>query len=828
MPLTTLPAPFPWAAPLLAAPPVVTVTVGGNVVVLMPGSLNISDAVGMRSVATFVVQDYTGRFQFKAGQPVAIYDPNMNLIYGGVVVSSKRAVASALSSTLLHDVTCTDWHYLADKRLAATSYAYRTCGYMARNLVDSYLAAEGVTYGRGVNLLTAQQSDIETNAILPSFVADGTGVTLFQTSVPANVHHGGGALQIVTDGTVAHQGFEARVTNAANNFPYGAAVVCSVWLRASFGTPTAQLFVNSPGGVVDIAINCVLSTSWQRFVICSNLGLANRAYYALAVDTGASAQALTIWADQLQMELATPRPWAPGGGVSQNLLTAEEADVESATLAGAFAVHGAGGVTTIVQDTTTAWSGAASLKVVMDGTFAFQGVDVTGVPNTGQFPIGSIITFSFWASSASPIVLYIASPGIGQSTAYGSLTPGWQRFQYSIQVTSAAPKPVLFQILTPTAQAGTFWIDGLQMEIGAAPTAWELGGTVQTVQEGPEVVSQIINYKQVATALDDLATLAGFIWWIDQNKVLHFQAASAYLAPWTLDGTQALDGMLELENANPLYRNSQWMLGSTGITSAQTENHAGDGQTRVFPTSFPIHQTPSDIHINSGAAQTIGILGVDTGKAWYWNKGKIGVTQDASGTLLATTDVLHITYVGEYQVVTNSIDGAQQSLEAALEGAGTGLVEQVTADTSLVSLGQAFQSGAALLAKFAVFATTIRFRTRVAGLAPGQLLTVNLPPVWQFSAQAVLIESVTITYDDYQLWYDVRALVGPVDATWVQFWQNVSSKQAIIDQTVATATTTVALAAPTETAAWNWTASFTATVTACPVFPLTLSPATLC
>src|SRR5258708_1019401 len=249
------------------------------------------------------------------------------------------------------------------------------------------------------------------------------------------------------------------------------------------------------------------------------------------------------------------------------------------------------------------------------------------------------------------------------------------------------------------------------------------------------------------------------------------------------------------------------MLGAPGTTLAQTENHAGDGAPRVFPTAYPIHSVPSDIHINAGAAQTIGILGVDTGKQWYWNKGKIGVTQDASGTLLATTDTLHITYVGEYVVVTNSIDGAQQALEAAIEGAGTGLVEQVTADASLVTLNQAFQSGAALLAKFAVFATTLTFRTRTTGLAPGQLLTVNLPPVWQFSAQQVLIETVDITYDDYQLWYDVKALVGPVDAPWVQFWQAVTSKQAIIDQSIGTAITTAALAAPTETAAWNSTAS---------------------
>src|SRR5258708_6458255 len=143
------------------------------------------------------------------------------------------------------------------------------------------------------------------------------------------------------------------------------------------------------------------------------------------------------------------------------------------------------------------------------------------------------------------------------------------------------------------------------------------------VQAGPPLTSWVIDYKTCAGALDDLAKMAGFYWYIYRNKGLHFSVPGTTLAPFTLYRTQALDDTGQVEDTSPLYRNAQYVLGGRDVTAPQTETHKGDGSTRVFNTSFPIHQVPTDIHIDAGATQTIGILGVDVSgtKQWYWNKG---------------------------------------------------------------------------------------------------------------------------------------------------------------------------------------------------------------
>ncbi len=635
------------------------VTISGTPVTIVPLSLNISDAIGQRSVASFTVQDAAGASHFLAGQPVIVRDDSGFVVYSGYIFKAKRATGSSYSNLLLHQVTCQDQHYPADKRIAATSYASQTCGFMVNDLVTNWLAAEGV--GTRNNLLSVNQSNVET---------DTTGFTavLSATLTRDTTQHwqGAASLKSVTPGSVSGEGF--RATLALTAYHAGDALVLSGYLT---GTGT-------------VALSCVRT------------------------DTGALI-------------------------------------------------------------------GAASAPTVLTGAFQRVSIAVTlptTLPTSGQIGL---------------------------------------------------------QVLTTSTQAVTFYADGLQIEQAYAATPWVVGQT-SYVQAGPLVTSYVVNYKQVSTALDDLAKLAGFYWVIDAAKVLHFAASITNVSPWTFDGTQALDGMAAIEDTSPLYRNAQYELGATEITSAQTETHKGDGSTRVFPTSFPIHAVPSNIHIDAGAAQTIGILGIDApgSKQWYWNKGIAQITQDSTGTVLSTANVVSITYVGEFKVVALASDVAQQVTEQSIEGGvGTGIVENVVADASLITAVQAFQNAGALLTKFSTTGQVLTFRTKTVGLAAGQLLTVNLPTPWSFTGKHVLIESVTITYDDFFFWWDVKALLGPVNSNWVQFFQALADVQTPIDLAASGGLqSTVAILNPTNET-WTWTESATPVVTACQLFTITF-PKTFC
>lgn len=356
------------------------------------------------------------------------------------------------------------------------------------------------------------------------------------------------------------------------------------------------------------------------------------------------------------------------------------------------------------------------------------------------------------------------------------------------------------------------------------------GVTVGSIQTGPTLSGSIaFNYKTASYCLDKIATLAGFSWWIDASRQLWFIAPSTNLAPFTVDGSQVddINHPLSLELTNPLYRNSQWIVGHKEVTTAQTETRKGDGTNRTFTMAYALHSVPSNIHVNAGAAQTIGINGVDTGKQWYWSKGSNQIVQDSSQTVLATTDTLSVTYVGEFAAVVYSQDGQQVAAQKTLEGAGSsGVVEDVQTDTALTTSAQAFQLAASLLAKYATSGEILKFTTKTPGLMKGQLLTVNLGTPWALSGQ-FLIESVTIRFDGLtQWWYDVSALAGPVNDTWVQFFTRLAAPASVVDDSSVGTSQSVALLQQFA-AAWAWTAVLNATVTACALFPITF-PKTLC
>lgn len=586
--------------------------------------------------------------------------------FSGVVISSRRS-NPGWASGMIHDLACADWHYLADKRIAATTYSNQTVGFMVSDLCNTYLASEGVTIQRGVNKYTPQQSDVEGTDMTQVSFLPGNSVTISQDTTPGNASHGAGCLKVVTSGG-AFTFEQIEVHCPSTFFAASQQVTISAYVKSAAGTPTLRYFLQSDTGAIGGTQNVVLSTNWQR----------------------------------VTRTVTLPNPF------------------------------------------TNAWIGL-------------------------RFDTGS------------------------------------------------------------PAQAVTFFLDQMQIEIGPAATAWELGGLPASIASGPTVSSFLVNYVPVSKAYDDLAQMAGYTWQIDANKVLWFLPTTALPAPWQYDGTQADDssgaGGQTVEETNPLYRNAQWILSIKDVTASQTETRQGDGKLTAFTMSYPLHSVPT-VTVNA-VSKTVGIGQVDTGKDWYWNQGSNVLSQDPAGVKLVSTDTLSVTYIGEWVSNVYSQSGGAIATELATEGGvGTGIVEEAHTDATITTSAQGFQLAGSLLSKYAQIGRTLSFRTRSSGLAPQQLLSVNLPPAWNMAGTQALIESVTVTEDGLWWLYDVKALVGPVNDTWVQYFQRIANPLGTLPGTSGTQQTVALL--QSETAAWNWTAAtYTATVTACPVFPLTF-PVTFC
>ncbi|MGZ6375630.1 MAG: LamG-like jellyroll fold domain-containing protein, partial [Ktedonobacterales bacterium] len=526
-----------------------------------------------------------------------------------------------------------------------------------------------------------------------------------------------------------HDDVDTGIHDTTSNVPANAP------LNAS--DTTLLSYVTAQNAALASPQSIVLSGTWQRATLIVTLpNPLGAGPYGIQVAT-VGAQAVTFWADALQIEAkSVPTTWQIGG-------TARTGETLAIPTAGVLSPK----------------VGSVAIRAWVDNSTRKQGQGfnrLMQIPRNGQTTSGIVL----YHDQNSPNWKLGSDDDSGHNTSLTApdyLTPdGWHLFhvvwsstQLALYIdgvlAASAANPFL------TAQFGASWwvgsastfnqidtiVDGVKASVSAKTAdqvaAEAAGGAlalaagdtyvlsldgnltqVTPIQAGPTVTAWPINYESVSAHLDKLAQLAGFYWNIDANRVLIFAAYSTMPAPFVFDGTQADDGtgndLIALQYKSPLYRNGQYVLGITETTSTQTETRKGDGTATAFTMSYPLHAVPT-ITLNGGA-QTVGIAGVDTAKNWYWNKGSNVISQDTAGTKLLSTDTLQVVYVGEYKTLVYSQDDGQVTLQQSLEGNSTsGKVQAVTTDTTLITSTQGFQAASALLAKYATSGKILTFKT---------------------------------------------------------------------------------------------------------------------
>lgn len=314
-------------------------------------------------------------------------------------------------------------------------------------------------------------------------------------------------------------------------------------------------------------------------------------------------------------------------------------------------------------------------------------------------------------------------------------------------------------------------------------------GTIPTVT---------FSYCTIAQALDALVTeasIAGdqYYWTIDENKNLWFQPYTSLNLPITIDGTfiDQVGTPCTVTRANPKYRNVEYITGGVAQTASMTEHYGGDTNSRTFTLGYAVFNLTT-ITVN-GINQTVGLKGPNaTGSQWYWAQGDPNITQDSGQTVLGTSDLLAVTYVGQYPIVVQLQDKARIATQAAIDGT-SGIIEVVDEDKSIIDLNTAKQEVVQYVARYGVPGVSVQFTTPVDyGFRPGQQVAVNLPD-HAINQQQMLIETVSISdqQDSYNLWYTVNCIQGPYDTTWVSFYSDLLNKQRpAVDIAVGIATNT--------------------------------------
>lgn len=314
---------------------------------------------------------------------------------------------------------------------------------------------------------------------------------------------------------------------------------------------------------------------------------------------------------------------------------------------------------------------------------------------------------------------------------------------------------------------------------------------ISTVESGPLITEAVFNYIRVSEAIESLAEKANYWWKIDQYKKLFFVTKTAYTAPFIITSNVCNKDSISVINGNNQYRNTQYIKGVRDITDEQIERYSGDDETQSFPVGFPVAKVPTvEISTDGGSwtLQTVGIRQLESGKQWYWSKGSNIISQDESGTPLSgptdstVADRLRITYEGEFEIVMKSEIEEEILAQAAIDGT-TGIVEDVADLPNTTGRTSAIENANAKLARYAVVGKHLSFRTWKKGIQTGMLLTVDLID-HGLNNEQMLVESVVITYEDNMLWYQIKAVDGPGNQNWTNFFGTLAAKGLSIRENV--------------------------------------------
>jgi len=346
------------------------------------------------------------------------------------------------------------------------------------------------------------------------------------------------------------------------------------------------------------------------------------------------------------------------------------------------------------------------------------------------------------------------------------------------------------------------------------------GITIGNIEAGPAILEAVFNYVRASDVLDALAEKAGKIWYIDEYKALYFVDRNTTTAPWSATSADMIKGTAHWSGGNPKYRNRQYIRGGKGTTAEQTEKFIGDGKQFAFTVGFPFQKVPTSVTVEDLGAQSIGIKGIDETEDCYWNKGDATLTFEVAP--LATKEVT-VVYYGQFDILVLAEDAEAIADQLAIEGAGTGYVDDIADEPKLDNKDASIDAAQAKLVRYAVAGQRFKYHTLRTGLKPGQLQTIDYPALGLNSAE-MLIESVVVRGFGAHNLHEITAIQGPTMGSWSDLFKAFAHMKTEIIERLNVGTEQILIILVDIDVAWSWDEDIVKKVFACPVPSVTLYP----
>lgn len=242
------------------------------------------------------------------------------------------------------------------------------------------------------------------------------------------------------------------------------------------------------------------------------------------------------------------------------------------------------------------------------------------------------------------------------------------------------------------------------------------GITTTNVVAGVTINQISFNYVQLSQAIRKICDLTGRNWFVDYNKDIHYFPLTQSAAPFSISSTTTTYSSLSISKDSSQLKNRVYVRGGTYLSDYTTYSEKGDGEK----TKFVLPDKPHDVSITvNGVSKTVGVKNIDTsGYDWYLNFQEKYVEQDSGGAVLATTDIIEVTYKYDIPILVAVEDSA--SIIA------NGVQEFSIFDKSISTTQAARDRASAELTDYANSLVEGSFTTYTTGFRSGQYLNINL------------------------------------------------------------------------------------------------------
>ena len=386
-------------------------------------------------------------------------------------------------------------------------------------------------------------------------------------------------------------------------------------------------------------------------------------------------------------------------------------------------------------------------------------------------------------------------PTVGESTSIIHQDTTTNLFSGSIdEVTRRVPGDYTGSGHVFADVAAVDWSQTFDRRITGGPTEWRdtAAGTIITelcaglgagegidislVAAGPTIPFFSVFYSTYREAFDAVAELASMAWIIRPDKKLVFFVPSAYSAPANI--TIANVTSIEARETREDYVNTVVVQVSNSLRDLATKTFTGDGATKVWELDYPANSV-SKVRVD-GVEKTLGIDGVDTGKDWYWQDGRLSVAQDDGAAASGVAAVIEVDYVGMESVVIGAANSGQVTARAAVE-ANTGKYERFLQSATPLTKADAQAKADAQIANSAALSTVVRYTTNdvkepaAKGFEPGQTQTIACSLIGvsgTFLIRSVSMACWPVPDNRAEQWtYTVEAIQGPVTGDYLAFFR---------------------------------------------------------